>query len=99
MVEYRNKICTAGIAIYNSCFPKDYPFQTDIANAKNISKALDIIIDKYSSDIYREILNKLSAVGFKWATLAGSSFTMKNLIIPKEIYKIRSYCYFSKIST
>jgi len=89
MVSYRNHICTAGIAIFNSCFPLDFSFQEKQANKKLVGEILIKILSKYTQDIYKIVIDKLSHEGFKWATIAGSSFTLKNLDIPKEIYILK----------
>ena len=89
MVQYRGHLCTAGFAIYNSCFPKDYPFLSEQATKKSIKNILINCQEKYNSDIFKMIVDKLSKNGFKWATIAGSSFTLKNLDVPSEINKIK----------
>lgn len=89
MVSYRNKICTAGFAIFNSCFPKDFPFQNKIADKSTIKKLITKAIGMYDQEVFRKIMDNLAKVGFKWATIAGSSFTLANLEVPKEIFKLK----------
>jgi len=88
-VSYKGQICTSGQAIFNSCFPKDFPFIKDQANKKILNKILVKIGEKYEDEVYRMVLNRLSHEGFKWATIAGSSFTLGNLDVPKEIDVIK----------
>jgi len=89
LVRYKGHVCTVGFALYNSCFPKDFAFQTDQATKKKINNILSECLEKYNKDVYNEIVDKLCKLGFKWATIAGSSFTLKNLDIPPEIEKIK----------
>jgi len=84
-VSYRGQLCTAGCAIFNSCFPKDFPFIKKQATKKSIGKLLTEVLKRYDDDTYRKIMDRLSHEGFKWATIAGSSFTLANLDVPKEI--------------
>jgi len=88
-VKYRGKITTAGKAIFNSCFPQDYPFIFDQSTKKLISKEILNIITKYSSDVAREVTYKLEQVAFKWATIIAPSISIKNLILPKEIMDLK----------
>jgi len=88
-VSYRGQICTSGFAILNSCFPKDFPFIKEQVTKKSIDKLLSIAAKKYDGEIYKKIIDRLSYEGFKWATIAGSSFTLANLDVPKEIDVIK----------
>jgi len=89
-VSYRNHVCTSGFAILNSCFPQDFQWISEQATKKSINKLLLIASRKYDGDIYRKIIDRLSHEGFKWATIAGSSFTLANLDVPKEIEVIKN---------
>jgi len=84
-VVYRNKNTTAGRAIYNYCYPKDFPFFEGVVDKSIIRKHLDICQQKYSQDIFKTINNRLMEQGFKWATIAGSSFTLDSIELPQYI--------------
>jgi len=89
LVKFRGHVCTAGFAIYNSCFPRDFEFQTKQATKSELNRVTTICLEKYDKNIFNEILDRLCKIGFKWATIAGSSFTLKNLDVPPEIEKLK----------
>lgn len=88
-VVFRNQNTTAGQAIYNWCFPKDFPFYTGIVTKKVVKSHLDKCQQKYNQDEFKIINNRIMEQGFKWATIGGSSFTLDSIELPKYIMDLK----------
>ena len=88
-VVFKSHTTSMGKAIYNNCFPKDFRFIDEQATNKTIGKILVEILDKYSDDVIREVVNRLKDVGFKFATIMAPSLNIDEITIPDEIYKLK----------
>lgn len=88
-VIYRDIRTTMGKAIFNSCFPSDYPFIEEQANKKIIKKHILNISKIYDQEIIRNCVSKLSYLGFKFATIMSPTLTLDDIELPKEIYKLK----------
>ncbi len=75
---------TAGRVVFNQIWPKGVGFFNKACGKKQIS---DIIFRTYQAAGHQatvEMLDDLKEMGFKWATKAGISIGIKDMIIPKE---------------
>jgi len=88
-VKYRNQNMTAGRAIFNSCFPSDFPIVWDEVTKKQIGKIFIYLVDNYPDDVVKKVSTQLQNITFKWATIAGSSFTLDDITIPPEILALK----------
>jgi len=89
-VVYRKKTTTMGRAIFNSCFPSNFPFVDKLVSKKVIKQVTNQMFElKYTDDQIRETLSKLAKIGFKFATIIAPTFSIDNLVIPPEIYEIK----------
>jgi len=88
-VKYRGKNTTMGKAIFNSCFPTDFPFFEKQVNKGIVNDLINVVLDKYGQDVTIEIFSKLEKIGFKFATIMAPTFTLDNLEIPDEIYVLK----------
>jgi len=81
---------SAGRIIFNSAFPKDFPFQNKEIRIKDLeSLVLDLYL-KYPLDEVYEIIDKIKKLGFEFSTLSGTTFALDELVIPpkkKEVLK------------
>lgn len=75
---------TCGRIIFNQVLPKNFPFFNEQLNKKKISEIVSKIIGKYPKEVVVETLDKIKELGFEYATLAGISWGMDDLIVPKE---------------
>lgn len=89
LVTYRNKNMTAGRAALNSCFPRDYQVINYQVNKKEINKILGDIVRRYSQEVAEISASKIYKMGFKFATIMGTSITLDQIEVPKEIYKMK----------
>lgn len=89
IVKYRGNITTLGRAIYNSCFPQDFPYFNGLVTKNIINDMIQEAVKKYDQSIIRKIVTKIAQIGFKWATIMASSFTLDQFELPSEVYKIK----------
>jgi DNA-directed RNA polymerase subunit beta' len=79
-----------GRIIFNSVFPKNFPFQNKEIRIKDLENLLLDLYFNYSLDEVSETLDKIKKLGFEFATFSGTTFGLDELIIPptkKEILK------------
>ncbi len=88
-VKYRGVLTTSGRAIFNSCLPKNYPFQNILVNKKLINNIIKDIFKKYGTEILKETSNKIKEVAFKWVTIIAPSINIDQFELPKRIYEIK----------
>ncbi len=75
---------SAGRIIFNEALPKDFPFQNQQIRIKDLERIVAEIIERYPREIVEETLDKIKNLGFEYSTLAGITFGMTDLIVPKE---------------
>jgi hypothetical protein len=88
-VKYRGQNTTMGIAIFNSAFPPSMPFIREQITKKIVNGLINVIIKKYGEPETIKIYSKLEKIGFKFATLAGSSITLDMLNMPDSIKEMK----------
>ncbi len=75
---------SVGRLIFNEALPPDYEFMNRTMDKKGLSKIVGIIIKKYGIEKTTEYLDKIKKVGFEYATRAGITWSMGDLVLPKE---------------
>ena len=75
-VEYKGITITESKKIFNECLPDDYPVITEGVNEKGLLDILTDIKDNYESDVLASVLDNVKRVGFKFATLFGSTMSL-----------------------
>lgn len=88
-VKYRGHNTTMGRAIFNSAFPPSMPFIDTQITKKIANGLINTIIKKYDEQTSVKVFSKLEKIGFKFATLAGSSITLDMLEIPDSIKELK----------
>lgn len=73
-----------GRIIFNQALPEDFPFQNKQIRVKDLEKIVAEIIEKYPPQVLEETLDKIKELGFEYATLAGMSWGIDDLIVPSE---------------
>jgi len=79
-----------GRIIFNSVFPKDFPFQNKEIKIKDLENLVLELYLKYSLDEVCETIDKIKKLGFEFATISGTTFALDELITPpkkKEVLK------------
>jgi len=94
-VANKGKLISEGRALFNNCLPDDYPLLDIPIGKKELTSLLNDIKDKYDSEIVKKILDEVKRLGFKYATLFGSTMSLLSTQIPNA-QKIRDSLYSSK---
>ncbi len=79
---------TAGRVIFNEALPDDFEYINYAVNKKALNHLFSGIIEKYGFDKTNEILDKISQLGFQYATESGITWGMSDLIVPPEKHTI-----------
>jgi DNA-directed RNA polymerase subunit beta' len=75
---------SVGRILFNNTLPHDYPFQNEEANAKTMEKITSKLIEGYPREVVEEALDKIKKIGFEYSTVSGITWSMDDLIVPKE---------------
>ncbi len=79
---------TVGRLLFNSIFPKDYPYINDEVKKSTLSKLVEDLIRLYGLDEIPPMLDKIKAFGFQFATRSGVTFNAADIRVPKEKQQI-----------
>jgi len=88
-VKYKGMTTTMGRAIFNSCFPKAFPFQDGVITKKLGNSIIKELSKKYKMETIKDSVSKMEKVAFKWATIMSPSITLDILELPSEVYTIK----------
>jgi DNA-directed RNA polymerase subunit beta' len=65
-----------GLKIFNECLPDDYPEVKETVDKKVLMKILNEVKDTYPDVVTIKVLDNIKRVGFKYATLVGSTLSL-----------------------
>ncbi len=88
-VKYRGHNTTMGRAIVNSAFPPKTPFIDQQVGKKFLNGLINKVVEKFGEEQAVKTYSKLEKIGFKFATLSGSSITLDMLEIPDAIKELK----------
>ena len=75
---------TIGRLLFNAILPADYEYINDEMVSKRMSALLDNLIVKYGIDSVAPMIDRIKAFGYKYATRSGTTWSIDNVIVPKE---------------
>jgi DNA-directed RNA polymerase subunit beta' len=75
---------TVGRLLFNSVLPNDYPFINDNFNKSKIAPVVDDLTDRYGIENVWTIFDKIKNFSFKYATVSGTTFSLSDVVVPKE---------------
>ncbi|GAB6071821.1 DNA-directed RNA polymerase subunit beta' [Venenivibrio stagnispumantis] len=75
---------TVGRLIFNEILPEGFPFVNEVLNKKKISKLISDIYEKYGNEVAAITLDRIKELGFKFATKAGISISVSDLVVPQK---------------
>ncbi len=75
---------TAGRCLFNDILPEEMPFYNYVMNKKKLGGVIQDCFDICGSSATIDLLDDIKELGFKRAMLAGISFGLVDLRIPKE---------------
>jgi len=75
---------TVGRLLFNRILPEDYPYINNAIDKRAIEKLVDDLVIKYGPDAVVKILDKIKSFGFKYATQAGITWGIDDIVIPES---------------
>jgi DNA-directed RNA polymerase subunit beta' len=79
---------TAGRIIFNSNIPAGYPFVNKMMNATDLKQLEGSILDEYGEEGTVHFLNRISTLGFGYATISGVSLSIGDIVAPEAKHEI-----------
>ncbi len=75
---------SVGRILFNEALPEDFPYENEKIKLARLKKIVAKIIEKYPRDIIENTLDQIKSLGYEHVTLAGITWGLDDLIIPKE---------------
>ena len=79
---------TPGRIIFNEVFPKGMDFVNETVNDSKLKSIVFEVYTKEDSNVAVEFLDRIKAMGFKYATIFGATISVGDMIIPDDKEKI-----------
>src|SRR3989344_6058523 len=88
--QYEGKVfdTTVGRLLFNSVLPSDFPYLNEEITNKRMGALVQNLVTHYSLDGIPAILDKIKAFGFRYATYAGITRAISDVVIPREKEKM-----------
>ncbi len=82
--QYEGKVfeTTVGRLLFNSVLPNDFPYLNEEITNKRMSALVHNLVTHYSLDGIPAILDKIKAFGFRYATHAGITWSISDVVVP-----------------
>ncbi|MDO8562199.1 MAG: DNA-directed RNA polymerase subunit beta' [bacterium] len=81
---------TIGRLLFNSVLPSDFPFINEEITNKKMGAVVEDLVTHYKLDGIPAILDKIKAFGFRYATYAGITWSISDVVIPEIKEKLVS---------
>ncbi|HVY35957.1 MAG TPA: DNA-directed RNA polymerase subunit beta', partial [Candidatus Paceibacterota bacterium] len=75
---------SVGRLLFNSIMPEDFPYFNEEMTSKKMVAIVDTLIAKYDITKVAPMLDKIKAFGYKYATYSGVTWSIDNVVVPKE---------------
>jgi DNA-directed RNA polymerase subunit beta' len=75
---------TVGRVILNTHLPKEIPFINGLMKKKGLQELVNFAFLNYGNDLTVQMLDELKEVGFLYATIAGVSIGVDDMVIPSK---------------
>ncbi len=79
---------TPGRLIFNDIMPKGMPFYNEVAGKKQLENLVSMAYWRFGQSQCVEFLDRLKRFGFEYATLAGVSIAIDDLVVPEEKHRL-----------
>jgi len=79
---------SVGRLLFNSVLPKDYPYINAEIDRKKLALMIDDLIQHYGIESIPSIMDKIKAFGFHFATVSGITWSIEDVVVPKNKYEI-----------
>lgn len=74
---------SAGRLLFNAVLPDDFPFINRDVKKKDLANIVNDLISTYGIDATPDILDKIKAFGFRYATISGITWSMSDVRVPE----------------
>ncbi len=74
---------TVGRLLFNSVLPSDFPFMNEEITNKRMGALVQNLVTHYSLDGIPSILDKIKQFGFRYATHAGITWSISDVVVPQ----------------
>jgi DNA-directed RNA polymerase subunit beta' len=75
---------TPGRVIFNSIFPEEIPFQNRLQSSSTLKTLIGLCYTKLGQDRTVQVLDRLKDLGFEYATLAGMTVGIDDIVTPEK---------------
>jgi len=73
---------SVGRLLFNSVLPNDFPYINEEITNKRMANLVQNLVTHYSLDGIPQILDKIKAFGFRYATYAGITWSLSDVVVP-----------------
>jgi DNA-directed RNA polymerase subunit beta' len=82
--QYEGKVfeTTVGRLLFNSVLPNDFAYINEEITNKRMQRLVQDLVTHYSLDGIPAILDKIKAFGFRYATYAGITWSISDVVVP-----------------
>ena len=80
--EFVTKETTLGRAIFNEVLPEDFPYVDYDVTKKGLGSIVDNLAEGYPKVVVANVLDGLKELGFRWATRAGATIGISDVVTP-----------------
>ncbi len=74
---------TVGRLLFNSVLPSDFPYLNEEITNKRMGALVQNLVTHYKLDGIPPIIDKIKAFGFRYATHAGITWSISDVVVPK----------------
>ncbi|MBM3261494.1 DNA-directed RNA polymerase subunit beta' [Candidatus Kaiserbacteria bacterium] len=74
---------TVGRLLFNSVLPSDFPYINEDITKSRMSNLVNNLVTHYKLDGIPAILDKIKSFGFKYATYAGITWSISDVVVPE----------------
>ncbi len=75
---------SVGRLLFNSVLPSDHDFVNEVVHQKMLFKVIIDIIDDRGPEAVPPIVDRLKKLGFKYATVSGTTWGIDEVVVPKQ---------------
>ncbi|HHW18414.1 MAG TPA: DNA-directed RNA polymerase subunit beta' [Firmicutes bacterium] len=75
---------TVGRCIFNQVLPEGLRFVNEVVDRKRLGKLVALSIRRYGMELTAQMLDGIKDLGFFYATKAGSTISIDDIVVPKE---------------
>ena len=80
--EFETKVTTLGRALFNEVLPETFPFVDYEVTKKGLGAIVDNLAESYPKVVVANVLDALKELGFRWATRAGATIGIVDVVTP-----------------